>query len=434
MSEYLSTAYEPIDRTPRKSFVETYIRGSIDPQARRIAESFTDKHTPLEATVALIPVAAEQETSYISKAMAAYAGQTDCGPFSILLLLNHRSGLTDDRLVNVRKTVDAVERAKRTYGDRLDIRMAMQEYDDPTIGGIRKDLWDSALILAYQEGSFDTKVGEVIGISHDIDTESMTAHYVRNVQSSYKTQQMMLYDDIEKSVILDPVYTAVRHLQPFDTHPNTARGIRWIDNSTDFSLPGAGYEEGTVIPFSHYAKSGGYERGCRLSETDPFLKDIGRIATVPGTLMFTSPRRFIDRFPSHGYGIWTENTFSDTDKCRTTSGRDATNDELREHVRRSLPRFIPTYYLYPTIDRAYENFIMQSPWKSGAITNVIEFSDQARRDITIELENAIQVARIELGSMGLRYSESETFNKLDVEEVADAHAKDILDVFEMLKR
>lgn len=306
-----------IDPPSRKQRIETYLWDKTSDNAEDIALAFNELDTPLSHTVVLIPIAAEQEAESVDKAMAAYADQTDCDPFTIALLLNCRSGISPDRMANVQKTADAVERATRRYGDRLDIRVATQHYNNPTIGRIRKDLWDGALIVAYAEGVFDTAAGEVIGINHDIDTESMDPHYIRNIQREYARQQQAAEIHYRSGLVLAPRHTSVRHLHPFDTHPNTASGIFWADHSIDQASPYIGYEEGIVLPFTHYAKQGGFDRDSKTYETQPLMKSVGRAATIADTYMRTSPRRYIDRFPQFGYDeIWQPGTFTDVDACR----------------------------------------------------------------------------------------------------------------------
>lgn len=414
-----------VDTPSRNDRIETYLRDTSDTNAEDMAISFCEREKPLSSTVVLIPVAAEQEAAHIHKAMAAYAGQTDCDPFTIALLLNYRSGISYDRLLGVQESIKAVELAKRTYRDTLDIRFAVQQYDDPTIGHIRKDLWDAALMLAATEGAFDDESSYTIGISHDIDTDSMEPHYIRNVQQDYKAEQQQAALRHAPGIVLTPRHTKVRHTLPFKTHPNTSDAIFWADYSVDHAEPFVGYEEGLVLPFSYYANAGGFRRESRVYETRPLTCSVTRnISFVQDAEMRTSPRRYIKRFPEYGFGgIWQEGSFTDADECRELEykGRDATREELEIHVDNALDEYIINLYLKPALERTF-GFIRARDFTANSDELLDQYKGEVRAELDQKLSTAILAARAGLTLMRLSHLGKNLRTDFDIEGIAEAHA------------
>jgi hypothetical protein len=72
----------------------------------------------------------------------------------------------------------------------LDVRSCFSSYDDPTIGEIRKDIWDAGIRLAERDGLFKPgETNDVIGVNQDIDLEAMSPHYIKHIQAHYDEEK-----------------------------------------------------------------------------------------------------------------------------------------------------------------------------------------------------------------------------------------------------
>lgn len=321
-----------LDAPSRQSRVETYLYDKCDDISIRIANDFLLPDKPIHSSGVLIPVAAHQEAGRIAHSMSEYATQEGADPFTIFLLLNVPSGADD---VATAACISEVENAKFRHPN-LDIRYSILEYKVPVIGEIRKDLWDGAVCAALRDGIYDTPDGEFIGVNHDIDTDDIGRHYMRNIQHHYQKKQHQLSHAGLPEDLLQPQLTQVKHSYPFDTHPNIARAILWTDFKCRRASPNGSYEEGLVIPFTQYAHRKGFDREAKTYETKALLPAsyAPRQRGIAGTPMNTSPRRYIERFAKHGYEkLWTDDSFTATDACRRELlSPDITHDELESHI------------------------------------------------------------------------------------------------------
>ncbi len=301
----------------RASRVETYLWDRADDMSAEIAADLYRPGQPIQSTCVLIPVAAHQETHNIAPALAAYAAQRPIAAFSILMLLNYPKGADTEA---VSRTITEISLAKGRHPN-LDVRYSLHSYEQPTIGQVRKDLWDATARLALREGTFETVFGDVIAINHDIDTVSMTPRYIQHIQKNFVERQMALKDEGLETEPLESRYTAVRHAYPTQTHPNVARALFWGDFVTRQAYPDGCYEEGLVVPLSWYAKQGGIDGSYKTHET----RRLGprEPKGISGTVMQTSPRRYIERLSIDSEGpIWQETTFTPHDRCRVQEGSD----------------------------------------------------------------------------------------------------------------
>lgn len=316
----------------KKEILTSYLQEKTEGSSCRIAEHIKNPERRLARTGVLIPIAAHQEAERILPAMAEYAGQDGANSFSIILLLNYPTGADQ---AHVDASLAAVQQAKHDY-PQLDIRYATAAYDAPVIGKIRKDLWDATAQVALTDGLYDTPTGEFIGINHDIDTESIGRHYIRNIQTHYHElahTQAIPVPGRRQNTVLPSRYTQVKHRYPFETHPNIARALLWTDLSHRQFFSGGGYEEGMVIPLSLYAEKGGFNPNKITHETEPFTPP--DYQGILGTPMETSPRRYISRLGEVGAGdIWTDDSFGATNECRdqTVNFRDITTTELEDYI------------------------------------------------------------------------------------------------------
>lgn len=320
--QFEPTRYEPTRPEILAQYLGTFTERD-DIHARHVNKSIADPARPLARYLVMIPVAAHQESAQIKPAIAQYAKQMTDQPFTLILGLN--SPLTEAGNPAIDKTMVEVGIAQNTYPD-LDIRTAMTFYMEPTIGMIRRDLWNGVLLTALDEGAYIKEDKEVIGINHDIDVVSITPKYIRRIQNHYNTLEPANPEYAPSPLPLGS--TNIKHA-PSPDHPNVSRGIYWTDfihRQMDTS-----YEAGLVIPLSHYAQNSGFSVDSRTHETRPFLTE--HPVAINGTNIETSPRRYIDRL-RHGYGrIWTNETFGPNDACRELqNAADISSAELDEII------------------------------------------------------------------------------------------------------
>ena len=306
----------------RHAFVADYL-ASFDERdlrcAEQIARAIEKPATPLASTLVLIPVAAHQESGNIERSLRLYAEQATEQPFSVILSLN--APANEQNNPHITASIEAVAHAQCHY-PQLDVRSALTFYDDPTIGVIRRDLWNGALLQASREGAYaPTSQSEYLGISHDIDTISMSPRYIKRIQAYYAARQRRHDESHLPPLPHSPRSTLVKHA-PSPGHPNISRGIYWLDFTSRYS--GVAYEEGLVLPLSHYAKQGGFSPSSRTHET----AQLWNISTyghyINGTTMETSPRRLVERLRDGYHTIWAPNTFGADDTCRNG----ATHDDI----------------------------------------------------------------------------------------------------------
>lgn len=332
--------YLPGPPAPRRERVETYLDQQIDTTSQVLEREFWSPEKQMAGTAVMIPVAAHQDGDLIEHTMGEYAKQKECDPFTIFLLLNAPTDAIDSP--GFYSGLQSAERARQKFTDTLDIRLAHINYDTPTIGTIRKHLWDAVTRLAIDEDHYENSRGEVIGINHDIDTDYLSPRYISLVQQHYRAQQQSF--PLHRR--LEPAFSQSSHTYPRSTHPNTAKGLFWSEMTSRQShrVHGGGYEAGLIVPLSEYATRGGFKTGTRTHETarlampqhasELWPREIAR------TILRTSPRRFIDRFPENGYSIWSDESFGASDNCRASNlneiSRDATRGEVMTHIQTNL--------------------------------------------------------------------------------------------------
>lgn len=289
--------------------------------ATAIAEQLHNPSRPLSRWQVLIPVAAHQEAARIAPALEQYARQRTDEPYSILLSLN--APREHEQASSVAATVAAVDQAIQTHPE-LDVRYSTTFYESPTIGMIRRDLWNGALLARVNEGGYDEGQHDTIGVNHDIDLEALSPHYLAAIQRNYIAREERYKQHGIRDVVIPMTTTKLSHA-PSESHPNISRGTAWIDFVA--RQAGQSYEAGMVFPFSHYADRGGFRSSATTYETEPLFD---RTRDIPGASAQTSPRRYIDRL-RYGYdAVWTNETFGSDDTCRTNAGHrpDLTDQEL----------------------------------------------------------------------------------------------------------
>lgn len=323
----------------RHKFIDDYLTTFTErdtSHAEHIADSIAKPDTPLAQTLVLIPVAAHQEASQIKNSLRLYANQQTSEPFTVILSLNSPTREANNPAIG--ETLAAL-RASQAEHPELDVRSALTFYDDPIIGAIRRDLWNGALLQAYREGAYTPDYQpEYIGINHDIDTISMSSHYIARIQKYYSTAQRRHTRSHLPPVPLPTRSTLIKHASS-PNHPNISRGIYWSDFTARYS--GIAYEEGLVIPLSHYADHRGFPATSRTHETQRLWKTHSRHHKIPGTAMETSPRRYIERLRNGYHTIWTSETFGANDTCRTNEQHEDITPQTLEVIIENK-EFIPT--------------------------------------------------------------------------------------------
>lgn len=307
-----------------------------------LAKQIHDPHTPLARTVVPIPVAAHQEASNIEHSLGLYARQKTKRPFTVVLYLNAPEYVSSK---SVGPTFDALKRSKDLFPS-LDFRYTdLEQFEDPIIGKIRKNIWDAVLLLGYHEKIYDDPDADIIGINHDIDTVSMSPRYVQRVDSYYDHLQTSR----KKNLLMTrspfpPTQTVIKHAMDPE-RPNLSKALFWYELSRRQLGSLALTDEGTVIPMSYYADNNGFDPKARLSEAIELVREGARVK-IPLTNMETSSRRYADRLHVVDYkSIWTEDTFGAEDNCRINPSNDISAQRLHELLLNSLPQLIPHFFL-----------------------------------------------------------------------------------------
>lgn len=141
----------------------------------------TGRFRPLEQYVAIVPAAAHEESpETVSRAVDQYARQAGCGAFTLVLGLNWPADTRD--LDHVETLVRHTKKLAEDYSN-LDIRILSEQYTDPTIGRIRRDLWNAVLVAGLESGTIRSGL-ETVGMNGDIDLVHMPRHTVGAIQTA----------------------------------------------------------------------------------------------------------------------------------------------------------------------------------------------------------------------------------------------------------
>lgn len=343
---------DPFEIQPtREERVRVFLGDHLNAQDKedsyKLAALFQDRDKPMAPTAVLIPVAAHQDSGLVLNSMEQYARQSGHKDFSIFMLFN--SPLKIDATHEYDRTI---RQAQAVYPS-LDIRGAYVKTDDFSIGDVRRILWNGVLTLAYHEGLTAPGSPDVIGINHDIDTISMSPHYIKRIQTYYDIRQKRAASVGVPEAPLRPAGTRVSHAV-LPTHPNVGKVTQWIDN-TYFQQPGHGtYEAGYAIPFSHYALLGGFDATDQTHETRWVSAGVP-VTQLVGAQLYTSPRRYIDRIAENGTdGIWTPGSFGAADDCRKQFKPDITLENAEDLILERLDRDMPQSWMRGVLDGVYQ--------------------------------------------------------------------------------
>lgn len=359
--------------------------------AQILATDFEDVSKPMEKTAVLIPVAAQQDAGHIVHTMGEYAKQRGCDPFTIFLYLNTPDITSPKGKKRTWDSLKAVGQARRLYPN-LDIRSALMQDDESTIGGIRRDLWNAAILLADHEGLFSNGPDDVIGINNDIDTTFISPHYIARIQQHYKKRQARANQVNVPSTAHSTVGTRVSHAV-LPSHPNVGKVTRWIDNSL-FQAPNhVSYEAGFAIPFSQYAKRGGFRRTSLTHETSWAYDDFPRVLHhLTGAQLYTSPRRYIDRVAEHGTeGIWKPGSFGPTNRCREVLLPDISTEQAEDLILNRLQEDLQYYWLPGAMHPIYEEIKHASTFNLGAPSFEAEKKQEAIARVERQIAKAARL-------------------------------------------
>ena len=363
-------------------------------EANDIANSFFDPNKPAAKTAVLIPVAAHQDGNNILPALSEYAEQRTEEPFTVFLHLNAPYDI--DNPQKVEEAEAAVEKASDLF-PHLDVRSSLTFYDNPTIGRVRRDLWNAAFLLAYHEHGFSS---DVIGVNNDIDAHRISPHYIARIQQHYKRKDKWrrreLGEVVASKAIQKPVATRVTHAV-VPSHPNTGKVTTWIDNTYFQAHNNSAYEAGLAIPFSSYAHHGGFNEDAKTHETS-FLHDgTGGYQFISGAHLYTSPRRYIDRLREHDSSeIWSDETFTATDTCREKLPSDISFDRAEELISERLYEDMTHFWLPSILQSTYEDLQIRGSAPDGF--DVDDALEGSTRKIEGQVLKAERLLRKALGS------------------------------------
>lgn len=380
-------SYNATHKERASVFISDDMTASDREAAINMAYDFADKDKPIAKTAVLIPVAAHQDRSYIVPTLAEYAKQKTDTPFTVFLSLNSPFGTGS--VGSLSKAEAAVDQARETF-PQLDVRSATTFYDEPTIGMIRRELWNAAFLLSHYEHGFSS---DVIGINNDIDTQFISPHYVSRIQQLYEKRseyvRRHLGSAVADTAIQNSSATRVTHAV-MPTHPNTGKVTTWIDNSYFQNPDSAGFEAGLVIPFSYYAQKGGFDSNSVTHETSRFSS--GQHPYLSGAHIYTSPRRYVERLHQHDTSeIWTNDSFGSDDACRNALPPDISEKRAEEVIFDRLQCDIEAHWLSGSIKSLHDGTQMAELFGESAYSDVVK--RQATDGVSKQLSKADRLLR-----------------------------------------
>lgn len=346
LSHFDSFEIQPTREERARVFLGDHLTASDQELYTTLADVLHQPNKPMANTAVLIPVAAGQDLRLIHGAMEQYSKQRGNEPFTIFMLLNAPQGIGLEGASN-----DEVTKAAKNFPN-LDIRSIYAEYSESTIGEIRYDLWNSALMLAYYEQKLKPGKPDIIGINHDIDVDYLSPHYLKRVQQYYKLRQSRANMVGASEAPMRAVGTRVSH-SVLPSHPNVGKVTNWVDN-TYFQMPEhASYEAGIVIPFSWYTFRGGFNPEARTHETS-WVHGGVPLKNISSAQLYTSPRRYIDRLEEHRTtGIWTPGSFGTNDSCREELKPDISAEVAEDLIIERLQQDMVESWMYGALNDVY---------------------------------------------------------------------------------
>jgi hypothetical protein len=326
-------------------------------------------------------------------------------PFAVILYLNWP--VSEGNNPGIFQTVNNIARAQQAYPE-LDVRIISGTYKAPTIGDIRRDLWDIALNTLWKDDKLS--VINAVGMNHDIDLEKLSRHYVANVQRHYQAAN----DPARRVMFPHLAYTQTKHAYS-PSHPNVSRAVYWHDFLV--RQQGTGFEAGIVMPLARYALDGGFKPSSITHETSHFTKWALRtsdIEVVKGTSLQTSPRRYLARLAEHGYGgVWTDESFTSRDECRTfTDYEDMSHGQVIEIVQDNLMNalgHVITGQLLTRIGRRNAERIFNGKMDNSTLAELkqqtVQRVKRTGKMVDLVLQNVIE------SPMGATFAQCHVFNE-----------------------
>jgi len=348
--EYIKEGFErgPLlslgEATQQRSAVLSSYVESLTPtertRAERHAETISQQGDRLPTFVALTPIAGHQENpETIVHALNEYASQKEAGPFTIILGLNYPSSQRDNPLIQL--NLSAIEDAREFY-PQLDIRVTEQSYPGATtIGRIRRDLWNSAVVAADQYNT-EGPYREVVGYNQDIDLITLSPHFIKAAKEHTLSRlvRMASVPSIWAEGFIGGTFTRTKHAYD-PRYPNTSKAVLWREFTTR-QMDDNYFEAGVIIPFTAYAKNGGISGRHRLGEVLTLMAKEGnpsakKIRHTPLGRVYseTSNRRYVERLHTNYFDdIWAPSSFSQSDKYRGKEDQlqDISHDRLEQLV------------------------------------------------------------------------------------------------------
>ncbi len=338
--------------------------------------------TTLARTTALIPIAAHQELHSIEPAIEQYAKQEAREPFSVVLYPNAPFG--EERAAD--RTIDKIDQMIERFPD-LDLRRTeLGIHEKETIGSIRRSLWSAALLLGYVEGMFDSSDNrEPLGINHDIDTSFMSPRYMQHIRNHWDRQERRYAEIGVPSYVAMPVQGSLTSHAYDVRYPNSSQATLWYDFAFRQMKDQGSYEAGIITSLTHYAKSGGFQGDAQTHETSNLVKEGDRASVIPGTILKTSSRRFVERLHSHTLAdIWSDDSFGAKDKCRDDiTPYDISQDRKEEVIVASLDETQMPYIFDPAYRQAINH---------ARLSRLVSGGDQWKQEFKSELERRKKMA------------------------------------------
>lgn len=271
--------------------------------AKSQATELLRQRGPLKDYVAIVPVAAHQEPlANVERTLAQYACQEPRRSFTVLLGLNHPNNERD-----IERASRLLEQTRDLAGahNNLDVRVLHTSYEEPRIGRIRRDLWNTVIMAGLEGGTLDA-TREMVGMNGDIDLVHMPRHVVASVQK-YGDHEL---DRAHHQHVIPPFAVPLRH-STFPEYRRSSAFITWRDYLMHIAY--LEFEAGMVMSLGRYAACGGISPGANRSEMLDTRQADGATMyerKLRTGISVTSGRRLIERLPRATWETaWEEGSF-----------------------------------------------------------------------------------------------------------------------------
>lgn len=282
--EYASPRFraDPLGRLHMREEISEYRNQLLPSQEKRINGAYGSiMGQPLSKDIkayVIVPVAAGQEDDHLLQLLSRYSRQTmPSNEWALLLYVNSvGEEQVHESLIKTLRTLQPAQ----TLFPELPLRIAWLSYrSSPQISLIRGDAWQVAM-KDIEEHAINA---DVIGISHDADSDYISPDYVARMQ-----------EEADKNPLKDLLTCRLGWTLIGNEKSDPNRIISYWDHISEFARRQRGtidaFDANTAIRMSTYAAVGGYALSRYIAETldvrtriaaERGVKPVRRVRTEP---------------------------------------------------------------------------------------------------------------------------------------------------------